>query len=169
MHIRNATLADLETVVALNAFVQQQHADALPGLFRPPSESSADKAAFQGFLSDPAALMLLAEDPGPAGYLWAQFQDRPASWARQASRLLYIQHMAVAPSFRQKGIGSRLLARAIEIARREGIQRVELDVWSFNSEARRFYASHHFAVFNERMALDLNGTGRKATGNGENL
>jgi ribosomal protein S18 acetylase RimI-like enzyme len=113
--------------------------------------------------------MLLAEDPGPAGYLWAQFQDRPANWARQASRLLYIQHMAVAPSFRQKGIGSRLLARAIEIARRKGIQRVELDVWSFNSEARRFYASHHFAVFNERMALDLDGTGRITPGNGENL
>ena len=46
-----------------------------------------------------------------------------------------------------------MLTRAVDIARREGIKRVELDVWSFNSEAKHFYAKHGFTVFNEKMAL----------------
>jgi len=33
--------------------------------------------------------------------------------------------------------------------------RVELDVWSFNSEARQFYSKNGFKVFNERMAITI--------------
>ena len=45
----------------------------------------------------------------------------------------------------------------MESARSKDINRVELDVWAFNSEARRFYAKHGFEVFNERMQLTING------------
>lgn len=153
MHIRKASDADLAAIIALSAFVQQQHAEALPDLFKAPAESQQTEEAFRGFLADPTSLMLLAEEAQPIGYLWAQFQNRPEGWTRFAQRLLYIQHMGVAPQYRSKGVGSLLLTAAIDIARREGIKRVELDVCSFNSEAKRFYAKHQFEVFNERMAL----------------
>ncbi len=45
----------------------------------------------------------------------------------------------------------------MESACNKGISRVELDVWNFNSEAKRFYAKHGFEVFNERMQLSING------------
>ena len=137
----------------LSAFVQKQHADALPELFKSPEESRQTTDAFRGFLVDSTSLMLLAEESQPAGYLWAQFQNRPASWARFELRLLCIHHMVVAPQFRRKGVGTSLLTRAVDIARSEGVKRVELDVWSFNSEAKRFYSKHGFEVFNEKMSL----------------
>ncbi|HUA64562.1 MAG TPA: GNAT family N-acetyltransferase [Alphaproteobacteria bacterium] len=143
----------MEAIITLSAFVQRQHADALPGEFKLPVESQQTRNAFKGFLTDPASLMLLVEDGRPAGYLWAQFQNRPDCWARFAMQLLYIQHIVVAPNFRQRGIGSLLLNKAVEIAQQKGIKRVELDVWAFNIEAQRFYAKRGFEVFNERMAL----------------
>ena len=155
MLIRNATAADLEAIIALSAFVQQQHAEALPELFKTPAQSPQTADAFRDYLADPGTLMLLAEEMQPVGYLWAQFQNRPDGWARFGMRLLNIQHIAVAPKFRRQGVGALLLNKAVEIARKEGIQRVELDVWSFNSEAKRFYAKHGFAAFNERMALKM--------------
>ncbi len=153
MRIRNASDTDLEAIVALSAFVQRQHADALPDLFKAPTESQQTRDAFRDFLADSTSLMLLAEEAQPVGYLWAQLQNRPDGWTRFGLRLLYIQHMAVAPQFRRRGVGSLLLTRAVDIARREGIKRVELDVWSFNSEAKRFYAKHGFEIFNEKMAF----------------
>ncbi len=153
MHIRNASPADLEAIITLNASVQQKHAEALPDIFKAPTQSQQAKDAFRTFLADSTTLMLLAEEAQPVGYLWAQFQNRPEGWARLGQRLLYIQHMAIAPPFRRKGAGGLLLAKAVDTARREGIKRVELDVWSFNSEAKRFYAKHGFEVFNERMAF----------------
>jgi len=137
IRIRNASATDLEAIVALSAFVQRQHADALPDLFKPPARSRQTRDAFRSFLADPTSLMLLAEKTKPVGYLWAQFQNRPEGWTRFALRLLYIQHMGVAPRFRRRGVGRLLLARAVEMARQQGITRIELDVCSFNSEARR--------------------------------
>jgi ribosomal protein S18 acetylase RimI-like enzyme len=153
IRIRKASAADLEAIIELSAFVQRQHADALPDLFKVSTDSQQTKEKFRGFLADPASLTLLAEEKQPIGYLWAQFQNRPEGWTQFGMRLLYVQHIAVAPQFRRKGVGRSLLTRAVEIARQQGIKRVELDVWSFNSEARRFYAKHGFAVFNERMAF----------------
>jgi ribosomal protein S18 acetylase RimI-like enzyme len=46
----------------------------------------------------------------------------------------------------------------MDSARSKGIYRVELDVWAFNSEAKRFYTKHGFEVFNERMQLSINGS-----------
>lgn len=153
IHVRNALATDLEAIIELSAFVQRQHADALPDLFKAHSDSQQTRDKFRDFLADPTGLTLLAEEGQPVGYLWAQFQNRPEGWTQFGMRLLYIQHMAVAPRFRRKGAGRMLLMRAIEIARQQGIKRVELDVWSFNSEARRFYMKHGFTVFNERMAF----------------
>ncbi len=153
MLIRNASATDLEAIIALSAFVQQQHADALPDFFKAPTESQQTRDAFRDFLADSTSLMLVAEETQPVGHLWAQFQNRPDGWTLFAQRLLQIQHMVVAPQYRRRGVGTLLLARAIEIARQEGIKRVELHVWSFNSDAKRFYAKHGFEVFSERMAF----------------
>jgi ribosomal protein S18 acetylase RimI-like enzyme len=157
VQIRKATHNDIDAIVALSAFVQKQHADALPDLFKAPSTSQQMCDVFRDFLADANSLVLVAGQERPAGYLWAQFQNRTESWARFGQRILYIQHMAVAPEFRRKGIGARLLDKAMKIARQEGTKRMELDVWSFNGDARRFYAKHGFAVCNEKMAFNTDG------------
>jgi len=71
----------------------------------------------------------------PVGYLWAQFQNRPANWALQELQLLYIQHMVVAPTFRRQSVGTLLMSAALNAARSKGIERVDLDVRSFYLEA----------------------------------
>lgn len=156
MRVRNATTDDIEIILALNTFVQRQHAEAIPRLFKVPTDSQQAIEAFRATLEDSNSLVLLAEDTEPAGYLYAEFQHRPASWKRLELRLLYIHHMAVAPNFQRHGAGTLLILAALDAARSKGIERVELDVWSFNSEAKHFYAKHGFEVFNERMQLPIN-------------
>ena len=156
MRIRNAKDTDLEALLALNAFVQQQHTDALPALFKTSTEPQQIKKAFKDFVSDPNSFVLLAEETEPAGYLFAQFQTHPANWARLELKLLYIQHLIVAPKFRRRGIATKLLSAALNAARIRGIERIELDVWSFNSKAKNFYLKNGFKVFNERMAIAIN-------------
>jgi diamine N-acetyltransferase len=153
MLIRNATVNDLEALLALNTFIQQQHADALPQLFKIPAKSQQIIEMFRNFVADSTSLVLLAEEAEPAGYLWAQFKNRPANWALRELQLLYIHHMVVAPKFRRQSVGTLLMAAALDAAKTKGIERVELDVWSFNFEAKHFYAKHGFKLFNEKMVL----------------
>jgi ribosomal protein S18 acetylase RimI-like enzyme len=47
------------------------------------------------------------------------------------------------------------MSAALAAAKNKGIERVELDVWSFNLEAKHFYAKHGFKIFNEKMATAI--------------
>ena len=53
MDIRLATLKDAEIIAALNAEVQQIHTDALPHLFKPPSEETFPASLVRQLLADP--------------------------------------------------------------------------------------------------------------------
>ena len=158
MRIRSATGNDLETLLTLNTSIQQQHADALPQLFQIPADSQQRADAFRIFVTDTTSLVLLAEETKPAGYLWAQFQNRPATWAQRELQLLYIHHVVVASKFRRRGVGTLLMSSALAAAKSKGIERVELDVWSFNLDAKHFYAKHGFKIFNEKMAVVIGAT-----------
>jgi ribosomal protein S18 acetylase RimI-like enzyme len=158
VRIRNATADDLEAILTLNAFVQRQHAEAMPQLFKQPTDSKQLVEAVRDILKAPESLVLMAEDAEPVGYLYAEFQNRPASWVRLELQSLFVHHLVVAPKFRRCGVGTLLLSRAMDVARDNRISRIELDVWAFNSEAKQFYAKHGFEVFNERMQRWINGS-----------
>jgi|HubBroStandDraft_2_1064218.scaffolds.fasta_scaffold57943_3 ribosomal protein S18 acetylase RimI-like enzyme len=154
LQVRRAGLPDIETLVSLNAHVQSLHARALPELFRDQTPSDEVASAFRKMIEDPSAVWLLAETGQPAGYLYAQFHERPESWARPAFRVCNINHIAVHPAHRRLGIARRLIAALVAEAEKRGFARIELDVWSFNQEARTTFDRLGFEVFNERRVLN---------------
>jgi len=54
--------------------------------------------------------------------------------------------MGLLPTYRGRGIGSRLLAAALEASRACGLERVELTVFADNDRARRLYLKMGFVV-----------------------
>lgn len=64
-------------------------------------------------------------------------------WLSHDFRRLYIHHMAVDPKHQNKGIGRKLLQKALEIAKAKGWQ-AKLEVHSENASARHLYASCGF-------------------------
>lgn len=153
MKIRSAGLPDIETLITLNSFVQSLHASAIPLLFKDKPAAADIATAFQKMLSDPSAIWLLAEDEQPLGYLYAQFHEREENWFRPATRICNISHIVVSPHARRKGVAKNLIAALAQEANQRGFTRIELDVWSFNHEARAAFIKLGFHVFNERMEL----------------
>jgi len=54
-------------------------------------------------------------------------------------------------------MGQALMQAALKIAQDQGISILALDVWSFNTKARAFFAAQGFAVYNETLWLHLSG------------
>lgn len=52
--------------------------------------------------------------------------------------------MGILPAFRGKGIGSQLLASAMEQAKKFGLEKVELNVYTSNKNAAALYRKHGF-------------------------
>jgi ribosomal protein S18 acetylase RimI-like enzyme len=59
----------------------------------------------------------------------------------------------VVPEWRGQGIGHRMMEAFLEQARRAGVRRVTLEVWSDNDPARRVYERAGFCAVRELVAL----------------
>lgn len=66
-----------------------------------------------------------------------------------------IDIVVVRASHRGRGIGSTLVARAEEWARDHGASACELQVWTFNEDARRLYERLGYATRAVRMERSL--------------
>lgn len=117
---RRATASDLP-------FIQDLHENEFPATY----------ASARQLVTDPALFTLVIErEHGPVGY---------ASGRVGASGAATLDVMAVAPSARGVGDGSRLLAAAVaELFAGSGAERIELTVEERRAPAIAFYEGHGF-------------------------
>ena len=155
MNTRRATSGDADALTALNAHVQNLHAEAVPELFKP---------ATSGVFYAPAPLEVLLTEPHnhvfvvdvgskPIGYVWAQIRERPENVSTHAQYYLVIEHIAVSPDHQKQGAGAMLINQVKSLAKELGVTSVVLNVWSFNAKAHAFFASQGFADLDQRMSM----------------
>lgn len=163
--IRKATSDDIPAVSELNNTVQMFHASHAPCLFKAPIDDGvAFRSWFEKVLIDPDSIVLVAErDSAAVGYAYAQDIRREETWIRPAQRFILLHHIAVATSSQKAGIGTALVKALFQIANTNGVSRLELDVWAFNTPAQSFFSKFGFRVFNHRMEVSVDGPNQSAS------
>ena len=145
------TSGEAEEVVELLRQVHEEHRQRRPQWFKPFDRT----AALEGqrfLLSRDGAQMFVARVDGVClGYALVCERVREENAFRYASRSLVVDQMAVSNTHRRQGIGTRLMERIRGEAARRGAQRVELNVYSDNDEARRFYKAQDYVRFQDLM------------------
>lgn len=129
MQIRSAMAGDLEALVALedecegaDAWSRALIADGLAGTV-------------------PTVNYLVAEsDADVIGYAVVSCVDDIAE----------LQRIGVTPGLRRSGVGTQLVDQAVAVARREGAQRLLLEVREDNGAAIAMYAAHGFVEIDRR-------------------
>jgi ribosomal protein S18 acetylase RimI-like enzyme len=158
VEIRTATTNDALAISAIAAEVQTLHADAQPRIFKPATPSPFPPETISRLMATRDHIFWVGlVDGSVAGYAYAMVEDQPESpWKYPVSVLLLVQ-MGVKAEHRGRGVGSAIIAAVRSEAARRGVAEVRLTVWSFNSEAIRFYARHGFAAVQENMSLRFGG------------
>jgi len=152
MNIRRATTADSPCLSSLCRDVQSLHAGHYPGIFRMPESEGFAVAFFDEMLTNPAVRIFLAENEREAlGYLLCQLVERAENPFIYALRYLLIDQISVRPRARGHGIGTALIRQAEACAREWNVSRIQLDSWSFNTEAHAFFEKTGFQRFNHRF------------------
>lgn len=153
MKIRPATIADVPELVSLNSAVQRMHVDAFPERFRKDAPDGAVADAFLEMIRSESTYWLVAEEGPVAGFLSAEFRQRDESWCMKPHRACYLSGIVVLPEFRRRGIAQALLEELKTEASRRDVAQIELDVWSFNEEAKEAFQKLGFHPIMERMII----------------
>lgn len=67
----------------------------------------------------------------------------------------YIYHLAVAPEYRNKGLGSALVERALHSLKECGIEKAALVVYKDNKSGNAFWERHGFQIRSDLLYRDM--------------
>ncbi len=142
--VRFAEEKDLNRVNELRKQVNQIHVDARPDVF---------KAGFCKELQDFARVLLTGENSDIlvaeregiiCGIACVDYVRKPETPYGVARGFYHVQEIAVDKSFRRQGVAKELFEFMKEDAKKKMLDKIELDVWSFNESAIEFYESVGF-------------------------
>jgi diamine N-acetyltransferase len=139
--IRSARPEDYFAVCRLLDGLDEQHRDRLPWMFRAPAVQPRSADFFADLLGREDSAMFVAEVGEVVGVALGLMRKPPELTIFVPQRWGVLDNLVVDAGWRRRGVG-RLLVRAIEgWALGQGAPWVELSVYDFNLEARRFYES----------------------------
>jgi ribosomal protein S18 acetylase RimI-like enzyme len=146
--IRDATDADLDTLITLNAQVQRWHAHSYPADFKSSTEESEVRNFLASVIQRVDHTILLAQvDGAGVGYAWIEMMNRPATPLTWAKKRVFLHHICVDSGHRRLGVGSALITRIEERALAAGAGELVLDMWSLNDSAQEFFKSCGLATY----------------------
>jgi len=130
--VRRATPGDAPAVARLLHDFQREYEEPSPGV-----EMLEDRYA--ELIRNKDMIVLLVGE-GPDGF--AQLRFRP--WVYSAGLHSYLEELYVVPDLRGGGLGRALLEAAMETARGEGAEQMELGTSEDDVAARKLYESAGF-------------------------
>jgi ribosomal protein S18 acetylase RimI-like enzyme len=154
--VRPATPADLPAIGRLGAELVRTHNDLDATRFMAPSARTAEGyASFIGSqLTRNDAVVLVAVQRGDVvGYSYAGIEGRDYMSLRGPAGVLH--DLVVAPGYRGRGVGRRLLGAMLQELAARGAPQVVLHTASLNHAARRLFARAGFRDTMVEMTLDL--------------
>ena len=156
MQIRRATSDDAQLLATLNVPVQRIHAEGRPDLFKVASDGADMVGHFEDVLQKEQNRAFIAEVDGQAvGYAVAIVFSTQEMVHSYSSDVVYLNEMSVNAEQRGQGIGKALMQTVYDLARAEGVRRLVLDVWHFNSNTREFYEHLGFEPITVKMEMML--------------
>lgn len=136
MQIRNMVLDDYHEIDRLMAQVHQLHVNGRPDLYVD-VEHIYSYDEFKEMVENEDMITVLAEEDGKViGICMVSMRAKTCMVKR---RTAYMDDLCVDESYRGRGIGKELFLYVKERAAEMGAERLDLMVWDFNEDARRFY------------------------------
>ena len=153
--VRYAECTELDRVNELRQMVNALHAAGRPDIFRPDFCEELRQSVYRAQEAPDADVIVACLDGVVCGFAVVQYMDRPASAYQCARRYYHIEEFGVDAAFRRRGVGAALIDFCRQEAARMQFARVELDVWSFNEDAQRFYEAIGFETYRRLMELSV--------------
>ncbi len=135
------------------------HSAARPDIFHDvPAEARLIpmQATSLEMLADENKDLIVWDEGGTiAGFVCVDYVIRPANAYAPEQRYCYVKELGVGEAFRRQGIARQLMQHVRDEAARRSLNRVELDVWSFNEKAMELYTALGFKPRYCYMELDI--------------
>lgn len=107
---------------------------------------------FKRRIEENGIVLVAKDDNNIVGYILAFIDSFPF---RKFNPIAEIENMYIEETYRDKGLGSRLIGKIKEIARKKGAKRLKVTAVTDNSQALSFYRKNGFEDFDTTLEMNL--------------
>ncbi len=155
--VRYAEERDLPRVNELRCQVNELHSAGRPDIFRAGFCRELQERAYTLRCGEDSDVIVAERDGVVCGMALVEYLHREESPYCCAREIYHIIEFGVDEAFRRRGVGRELMDFLEAEARKKGFSGIELDMWTFNEEARKFYEAVGFKTFRLFMERKLGG------------
>ena len=138
IEIRRMKDSDFEQVHKLIEQVNLLHLNQREDIYR--EEDPLGYEDFMGFLNNSQYICYVAEVDGiVVGEVIATLKEIKEESIFKHRTILFIEDICVDKEYKRQGVGRLLYNKIEQVAQENEVDSVELNVWSFNIDAIRFY------------------------------
>jgi len=139
---RKASINDYRIILILKKQIQNFHHCHKPDFYKK-TDSPFSKNEFEKLLVSIDSNVYVVESGDKIyGYAITRVISFQANPLIVDHKRLFIDDIIIDPEYRKKGIGKFLIEKLESVCRSEGYNYLDLNVWSFNTEAIDFYRKH---------------------------
>ena len=153
--IRRADTFDTERLLELLSQVEAVHQKGRPDLFRVNGTKYTAAELLSIIADENTPVFVAVYDGVVVGYVFCIISDIKDSTMLFDMKNIHLEDVCVDEACRGMGIGSLLIEYVIEWAKNNGCDHMDLDVWEFNSGARRLYERYGMETQKRRMDMWL--------------
>ena len=153
--IRAARISDYDHLCSLFAEENQFHARLVPAYIQATADVLTQEE-LQEFIDSRSQCLLVSEDrDGLLGAIIVSIKDDPEYRWKKGRRSGYVEDLIVTAAAQGRGIGKQLMEAARQWVIAQGVQTIELHVWTENAGACRFYESLGLKSVQHLMSWEL--------------
>ena len=146
--IRLGVKDDIEKVNILRKQVNDLHVKGEPKLFK--GFTNELKEYVNDFVQDKNKMLLVFEEDNEIiSYAMLEILEKSETSYRFAIKFLEIHEIGVDLNCHSKGIGQQMMEKIKQIAKEKKLNEIQLDCWSFNQRALKFYEKQEFKRYRE--------------------
>ena len=155
MEIRFAEKEDLAAVNRLRKQVNDIHVKGRPEIFKDGFRDELRDYIYEIFYDPQKKIVVCDNDGEICGFAVLNHVVRPENPFMYERNFLDIDELGVDEECRRHGIATEIIEFIGEFARSEGFDRIELNMWEFNSDALAFYEAAGFRTYRRYMEKKL--------------
>ena len=155
MNIRFAAEQDLSGINVLRKQVNDLHVNGKPEIFRPGFPQELRDYVYAIFADPQKRIVVCEQDGAIVGFAVLHHVHRAETPYMAERKFLDIDEFGVDEAHRRQGIATELIAFIRDYAKREGFNRIELNMWEFNAGALAFYEAAGFSTYRRYMEMRI--------------
>lgn len=146
--IRLGIKKDIESINILRKQVNDLHVKCEPNIFK--GFTNELKEYVNNFIQDENKILLVYEEDNKiVSYAMLEILEKAETSYRFGMKFLEIHEIGVDINCRSKGIGQQMMGRIKQIAKENNLNQIQLNCWSFNEKALKFYEKQGFKRYKE--------------------